>query len=223
MRNSARATVAIKEELPPTEVVMHFIPTELKGAYLIDLQPKEDTRGFFARTWCEQQAVRFGLEPHMVQANVSFNKKKGTLRGMHYQIPPSKEAKLVRCTCGAIYDVIIDLRPKSASFLQHFGTILNADNHHALYIPAGFAHGFQTLEDKTEVFYLMSDYHAPQLARGVRWDDPAFAIRWPEEVRVIHERDATYPDFNSQVIIEMNSYKRIPAGDENLSSRVARS
>lgn len=204
MRNSA---LAHKEELPFVEEV-DFVPTKFKGAYLLELQRKEDARGFFARTWCEQHAMHYGLEPRMVQANVSFNKKRATLRGMHYQIPPSKEAKLVRCTAGAIYDVIIDLRPKSATFLQHLGVILDTDNRRALYIPAGFAHGFQTLADDTEVFYLMSDYHAPQLARGVRWNDPAFGITWPEEVRVIHERDAAYPDFNPRIIAEMSRYQR---------------
>ncbi len=187
---------------------MRFTPTKLTGTYLVDLQRAEDLRGFFARAWCEQEAEQHGLAPRMVQANVSFNKKKGTLRGMHYQIPPSQEAKLVRCTSGAIYDVIIDLRPTSATFLQHVGVTLSADNRQAFYIPSGFAHGFQTLADTTEVFYLMSDYHAPQLARGLRWNDPAFGITWPDDARTIHERDATYPDFNPQVIVEMSNHER---------------
>ena len=176
---------------------MRFIPTKLTGAAVVDLECAEDTRGFFARAWCEHEAMQHRLEAHMVQANISFNKKQGTLRGMHYQIPPSNETKLVRCTAGAIYDVIIDLRPTSKTFLQHFGAILSAANHQALYVPPGFAHGFQTLADATEVFYLMSDYHAPQLACGVRWNDPVFGIVWPDGAPIIHERDAAYPDFNT--------------------------
>jgi dTDP-4-dehydrorhamnose 3,5-epimerase len=185
---------------------MRFTPTKLKGAYLVDLQRVEDMRGFFARSWCEQEAAQHGLEPHMVQASISFNKKKGTLRGMHYQLPPSKEAKLVRCTSGTIYDVVIDLRPNSETFLRHIGVLLNAESHQALYIPSGFAHGFQTLADNTEVFYLMSDYYAPQLSRGVRWNDPTFGIEWPDDVRTIHERDAAYTDFNPQMITELGTH-----------------
>lgn len=179
---------------------MRFTPTRLLGSYLVDLQCAEDKRGFFARAWCERETEQHGLQPRMVQANISFNIKKGTLRGMHYQIPPSNEAKLVRCTSGAIYDVIIDLRRTSKTFLQHFGTVLSADNRQALYIPSGFAHGFQTLADSTEVLYFMSDYHAPHLACGVRWNDAMFGIAWPEDVHLIHERDATYPDFNPQMM-----------------------
>ena len=146
---------------------MRFTPTSLAGSYLVDLERAEDQRGFFSRTWCEHEAMQQGLQPHMVQASVSFNHNKGTLRGMHYQRPPSNEAKLVRCTAGAIYDVILDLRPASKTFLQHFGITLNADNRQALYIPSGCAHGFQTLIDTTEVLYLMSDFYVPHLAEGM--------------------------------------------------------
>ena len=183
---------------------MRFTPTSLPGSYLVDLERAEDQRGFFARTWCEHEALQHGLQPHMVQTSVSFNHKQGTLRGMHYQLPPSKETKLVRCTAGAIYDVILDLRPASKTFLQYFGTTLSADNHQALYIPSGFAHGFQTLVEATEVLYLMSDFYAPHLARGVRWNDPALGINWPDGTRLVHERDATYPDFGPQLIAELS-------------------
>lgn len=180
------------------------MPTSLPGSYLVDPERAADSRGFFARTWCEHEAQQQGLQPHMVQVSVSFNQKKGTLRGMHYQLPPSNEAKLVRCTAGAIYDVILDLRPASKTFLQHFGATLSADNRQALYLPSGFAHGFQTLVDATEVLYLMSDFYAPHLARGVRWNDPAFGIHWPDDTRLVHERDASYPDFGPQLIAELS-------------------
>jgi dTDP-4-dehydrorhamnose 3,5-epimerase len=134
---------------------------------------------------------------------VSFNKKKGTLRGLHFQITPSKEAKLVRVTRGAVFDVIVDLRPQSSSFLKHFAIELTANNYKALYIPPGFAHGFQTLYDNTEVFYQMSDFYQPELARGVRWNDPAFAIQWPEDERIIIDRDANYPSLNEEILAEL--------------------
>lgn len=174
---------------------MIFQETNLKNAYLIELQRREDERGFFARTWCQQEFEEHGLNPRLVQCNLSFNKKKGTLRGMHYQAAPYEEAKLVRCTCGAIYDVIVDLRPNSATFKHYFGVTLSAAACNMLYIPEGFAHGFLTLEDNTEVFYQMSEFYAPDYARGFRWNDPAFGIEWPAPVQVISERDATYPDF----------------------------
>lgn len=174
---------------------MIFQETNLKNAYLIELQRREDERGFFARTWCQQEFEEHGLNPRLVQCNLSFNKKKGTLRGMHYQAAPYEEAKLVHCTCGAIYDIIVDLRPDSATFKHYFGVTLSAAAHNMLYIPEGFAHGFLTLEDNTEVFYQMSEFYAPDYARGFRWNDPAFNIEWPAPVQVISERDATYPDF----------------------------
>lgn len=185
---------------------MIFHETGLVGAYRIELEPYGDARGFFARTWCEREFVRHGLPARMVQANLSFNKKKGTLRGLHYQAPPSREGKLVRCTAGAIYDVIVDIRPRSATFRQHVAVTLSAENRQALYIPPGFAHGFQTLADDTEVAYLMTDFYQPEYARGLRWNDPVLGIAWPEEERTILERDNSYPDFGAHVIREFEGY-----------------
>jgi dTDP-4-dehydrorhamnose 3,5-epimerase len=172
-----------------------FIEIKLKGAYIIEPEKLEDERGFFARSWCEREFAAHNLNPRTVQCNISFNSKKGTLRGMHYQTAPHAEAKLVRCTRGAIYDVIIDLRPKSPTFKQHVAEVLTVDDHKMLYIPEGFAHGFQTLEDNTDVFYQISEFHAPECARGVRWNDPAFAIEWPISEPIMLKRDRNYPDF----------------------------
>jgi dTDP-4-dehydrorhamnose 3,5-epimerase len=158
---------------------MIFTETGLPGAYLIDLQRLEDERGFFARAWCQREFEAHGLNPRLVQCNISFNHTQGTLRGMHYQAAPFAEAKLVRCTMGAIYDVMIDLRPESPTFKQHLGVTLTPASRTMLYIPAGFAHGFLTLADSTEVFYQMSEFYAPDYGRGLRWNDPAFALEWP--------------------------------------------
>jgi dTDP-4-dehydrorhamnose 3,5-epimerase len=174
---------------------MVFTETGLKGAYLIELEPIEDERGFFARVWCQREFEAQGLDTSLVQCNISYNRKKGTLRGMHYQTAPYAEAKLVRCTSGAVYDVIIDLRPTSDTFMQHLGLTLSARDYKMVYVPKGFAHGFLTLAEETEVLYQMSEFHAPSYARGVRWNDPAFAIELPLPVSVISTRDATYPDF----------------------------
>lgn len=174
---------------------MIFEPANLSGAYLIQMERLSDERGFFARAWCQREFEEHGLNPRLVQCNVSYNKKQGTLRGMHYQVAPYKEAKLVRCTSGAIYDVIIDLRPASPTFLQHIGVTLTADERTMLYVPEGFAHGFLTLVDNSEIFYQMSEFYAPEAAQGVRWNDPCFAIDWPMPVQVISQRDATYADF----------------------------
>jgi len=173
---------------------MIFVETKLKGAYLIELEPIADERGFFARSWCQQEFEVHGLNQNMVQCNISFNKKKGTMRGMHYQVAPHEEAKLVRCTKGAIYDVIIDLRPNSSTFKQWIAVELTAENYKMLYIPEGFAHGFQSLADNTEVFYQMSAFFHPESARGIRWDDPAFKIEWPENEQIISEKDLQYPN-----------------------------
>jgi dTDP-4-dehydrorhamnose 3,5-epimerase len=162
---------------------------------MIEPEMHEDHRGFFARTFCEREFEAHGLNPRVAQCNISFNRFKGSLRGMHFQASPYSEAKLVRCTAGSIYDVIIDLRPSSPSFKKHFGLELSARNRKMLYIPEEFAHGFHTLEDNTEVFYQMSQFYSPEHARGVRWDDPAFGISWPPGERIIIERDRTYPDF----------------------------
>lgn len=164
---------------------------------MIELDAHEDQRGFFARTFCQREFEARGLNPQVAQCNISFNRLKGSLRGMHFQTSPYSEAKLVRCTAGSIYDVIIDLRPSSSTFKKHFGVELSARNRKMLYIPEDFAHGFQTLEDDTEVFYQMSQFYSPEHSRGVRWDDPAFGISWPPGERIIIERDRTYPDFRA--------------------------
>jgi dTDP-4-dehydrorhamnose 3,5-epimerase len=174
-----------------------FTETKLPGAFVIELEKHADQRGFFARTFCQEEFKARGLNPEVLQCNVSFNKRKGTLRGMHFQTAPFAEAKLVRCTAGSIYDVIIDLRPSSPAFKQYFAVELSAENHKMLYIPEEFAHGFQTLEDDTEVFYQMSQNFSAEHGRGVRWDDPAFGIKWPEDERIIVERDRKYSDFLS--------------------------
>jgi dTDP-4-dehydrorhamnose 3,5-epimerase len=174
---------------------MIFTETKLKGAFLIEPERREDERGFFARIWCQREFEAQGLKVTWVQCNISFNRQKGTLRGMHYQAAPYEEAKLVRCTRGGLYDVIVDLRPRSSTFKQWVAVELTADNGRMLFVPEGFAHGFQTLADATEVFYQMSAFHAPDYARGVRWNDPTFDIAWPEDERIISDRDRNYPDF----------------------------
>jgi dTDP-4-dehydrorhamnose 3,5-epimerase len=173
---------------------MTFKETSLKGAYLIEPELHEDERGFFARTFCQEEFRKHGLNPQLVQCSVSYNRSRGTLRGMHYQTAPYAETKLVRCTKGAIYDVIIDLRPGSPTFARWIGADLTAANLRMIYIPEQFAHGFQTLEDDTEVFYQMSELYAPECARGIRWNDPAFGIHWPTADRIISVRDNSYPD-----------------------------
>jgi dTDP-4-dehydrorhamnose 3,5-epimerase len=174
---------------------MIFTPTQLAGAYIIEPERHEDERGFFARVWCQQEYQAQGVNPRLVQCSVSFNKQRGTLRGMHWQQAPHAEAKVVRCTMGAIYDVIIDLRPDSATFKSYEALLLTPENRTMLYIPEGCAHGFLTLLDNTEVFYQMSEFYHPENQTGVRWNDPAFGIHWIDEVRVISPRDAHYPDF----------------------------
>ncbi len=174
---------------------MNFQETKLPGVFEIKLVPARDSRGFFARSWCQKEFENYGLDPKVVQCNVSFNARKGTLRGMHYQAAPNAEAKLVRCTSGSVYDVVIDLRPTSATFKKWIAVVLHSEQHNMVYVPEGCAHGFLTLEDKTEVFYQMSEFYSPESARGVRWNDPAFQIVWPAQVDVISERDRTYADF----------------------------
>src|SRR5579864_7054776 len=175
--------------------IVIFRETRLKGAYVIEPEKRQDDRGFFARSFCMREFLEHNLNPNTAQCNISFNRKKGTLRGMHYQAAPFGECKLVRCTQGAIYDVIIDLRPNSPTFKQHVAEALAANEHKILYVPQGFAHGFQTLEDNSEVFYQMSEFYSPEHARGVRWNDPAFAISWPVSEPIMIERDRNYPDF----------------------------
>ncbi len=176
---------------------MKFTPSPLAGIHTVDLDRIEDERGFFARSVCTREFALHGLEAPMSQCSVSFNARRGTLRGLHFQAAPHDEEKLVRCTAGAIFDVAVDLRSGSATRLQWFGTELSAGNHRALYIPKGFAHGFVTLADATEVLYMISVPHAPGFGRGVRWNDPAFAIHWPLEPVVISARDAGYPSFDA--------------------------
>ena len=174
---------------------MIFVETKLKGAFVIEPERLRDGRGFFARTWCKREFEAHGLNPNLVQCNISFNEKRGTIRGMHYQAKPFEEAKLVRCTIGAIWDVIIDLKADSPTFKKWFAVELTAENRKMLYIPESFAHGFQTLEENTEIFYQMSEYYSPECSRGVRWNDPVFSIKWPEDEIIISDKDRQYPDF----------------------------
>jgi dTDP-4-dehydrorhamnose 3,5-epimerase len=175
---------------------MIFTETKLAGAYLINVEPFEDERGFFALSWSQREFAERGLASRFVECNISFTKRQGTLRGMHYQASPYGQVKLVRCTTGAIYDVIVDLRPESKTFKNWVAVELTAANHRLLHVPEGFAHGFQTLTDNTEIFYQMSAPYVAESARGVRWNDPAFDIDWPAAERIIIARDQTYPDFN---------------------------
>jgi dTDP-4-dehydrorhamnose 3,5-epimerase len=174
---------------------MRFTEMRLKSAYIVEPEKMPDDRGFFARTWCQQEFKEHGLNSTFLQCNISFSARKGTLRGMHYQTAPFEEAKYVRCARGSIYDVIIDLRPDSETFKQWMAVELDEENGKMLYVPEGFAHGFLTRVDNTEVLYQMSAVFMPAYARGVRWNDPAFGISWPGEVMVISEKDTHYPDF----------------------------
>jgi dTDP-4-dehydrorhamnose 3,5-epimerase len=185
-------------EQQSTPSIMVFQPTKLAGVIQVHIEPKCDERGFFARSWCQREFESQGLNATLVQCNISFNAHKGTLRGMHYQAAPDQEAKIVRCTRGALYDVVVDLRPNSATYKEWVGVTLSAGNRNMIYIAEGCAHGFLTLEDETEVFYQMSEFYNPEAARGVRWNDSAFQIQWPAEVHVISERDRMYPDFKEE-------------------------
>jgi dTDP-4-dehydrorhamnose 3,5-epimerase len=173
-----------------------FNQTDLEGAYLIELQQHEDERGYFARAFCEREFAEHGLVNRYVQCNMSGNPKKGTLRGMHYQLPPHEEVKLVRCIRGTIWDCIIDLRPESPTYKQWRGFELSAENRAMLYVPRGFAHSYLTLSDDTEVFYMVSAFYAPGAERGIRYNDPAFKIDWPVPIEVISEKDANHPDWS---------------------------
>jgi dTDP-4-dehydrorhamnose 3,5-epimerase len=175
-----------------------FTETELPGAFIIDVERREDERGFFARAWCEDEFEEHGLSTHVVQCNLAYNRAKDTVRGMHYQAAPHAEVKVVRCTRGAVYDVIVDLRSDSPTFKRWVGVELNAENRRMLYIPEGFAHGYQTLADETETYYQVSAFYEPGAERGVRWDDPAFDIVWPQaERRIISAKDRSWPDFDA--------------------------
>jgi len=173
-----------------------FTPTPLPGIFVIELERREDDRGFFARSFCQHEFAERGLNPRIAQCNVSFNVKRGTLRGMHFQAAPHAEAKVVRCTQGAVWDVVVDLRPGSPTFKRWHGLELSAANRRALYVSEGLAHGFQTLTDDSELLYLMSEFYEPAAARGVRWDDPAFRIAWPLADPRVSERDRTFPLFH---------------------------
>jgi dTDP-4-dehydrorhamnose 3,5-epimerase len=174
---------------------MNITSVPLPGAYVIELEPIADERGFFARTWCGHESKSHGLNPNVAQCSISFNKRKGTLRGMHYQDEPHSEAKLIRCCSGAIYDVLLDLRRTSPSYCKWFAVELTSTNRKMLYAPEGVAHGFQTLTDGAEVFYQISESYRPECARGVRWDDSVFGIEWPNRDPIISKRDRTFPDF----------------------------
>ena len=182
-------------------IIMNFEETILKGAYIIDVSPINDERGFFGRSYCKREFESFGLNTNAVQTNVSYNKRKGTLRGMHMQLAPHEETKLVRCTRGAIYDVVIDMRPHSPSYRRWTGVVLSADNYRMLYVPEGFAHGFITLQDDTEVTYQVSAFYAPGAERCYRWDDPAFGIEWPIQPTLVSKKDSAHPLLDPQTII----------------------
>lgn len=172
---------------------MRFVPTPLGGAFVVELVLLSDERGFFARSFCQDEFRAHELNPVAAQCNISFNRKRGTLRGLHYQIKPHEEVKLVRCTRGAVLDVIVDVRESSATRYRWFATELTADNRRGLYVPAGFAHGFQTLTDDSEVLYQMSEFYHPESARGLRWDDPVLGISWPLGNPLLSPRDQSYP------------------------------
>lgn len=174
---------------------MRFSRTPIAGVMIVEIEPHSDERGFFARSWCEREAAVHGLSLETVQCSISFNRRKGTLRGMHYQVAPFEETKLVRCTAGSLYDVAVDIRADSPTFGRHVAVELTAANRRMLYIAGGCAHGFLTLEDNTEVAYQMSSMYSPDHARGFRWDDALFGVHWPAPIELISERDRTYPDF----------------------------
>jgi dTDP-4-dehydrorhamnose 3,5-epimerase len=177
---------------------MKFSETKLPGVYIIEVECLDDERGYFARTFCREEFEKHGLNSSVAQCNLSYNRKKGTLRGMHYQVAPYGEAKLITCITGSVYDVVVDLRSDSMTYCGWLATELSArGRRRMLYIPEGLAHGFQTLEDHSEVFYQMSQFYVPGSARGVRWNDPAFGIQWPEDRRILSERDGNFPDFHS--------------------------
>lgn len=191
-RKASRDSLCVLRRLRGAFILI-FVPTPLSGAYIVDPTPLRDDRGFFARTFCRGEFVERGLNPDVAQCNVSYNHQMGTLRGLHFQVEPHAEAKVVRCTQGIVWDVIVDLRAESSTYRKWFGIELSAGLHNALYVPEGFAHGFQTLTDDAEVLYMMSESYFPESARGVRWDDPAFGIEWPIANPTMSERDRNFP------------------------------
>lgn len=184
---------------------MRFVSTDVAGVFVVEPDRHADSRGFFARTWCAQELAEQGLEPGLAQCSVSFNHRRGTLRGLHYQAPPFAETKLVRCARGILFDVAVDLRPDSPTFRRWIGVELSEDNGHALYIPRGFAHGFLTLADATEISYAISTPYHPEAARGIRWNDPFIGVEWPRPVEVIASRDETYPDVDVSRLEELRA------------------
>lgn len=179
---------------------MFFTETELKGAFVIDVNKLNDNRGFFGRTWCQEEMEAHGLNGNVVQSNTSFNIHKGTLRGMHYQKHPYEETKLVRCTKGSVYDVIVDLRPDSPTFKKWLGVQLSENDHRMIYVPEKFAHGYLTLEDNSEVTYLVTQFHKPGSEGGLRWNDPEIGITWPNKINIISEKDKNHPLFNNSLL-----------------------
>jgi len=176
---------------------MIFKPTKIPDVYLLEIEPIEDDRGFFARSWCKDEFISRGLSAELMQCGISFNKMSGTVRGMHFQETPYEEVKLVRCTKGAVYDVVLDLRKDSPTYTEHVGFRLSESNHKMVYIPAGLAHGYQTLENDTEVYYQISQVYKKEYSQGVRWNDPCFSIEWPGPVTLISERDQSYEDYTA--------------------------
>src|SRR5713226_2750024 len=179
---------------------MIFTETELRGAYIIEPERREDDRGFFARLWCQRELEQHGLNARVAQLNAGFTLRKGSLRGLHFQLPPCQEVKIVRCTMGALFDVILDLRPDSSTYKRWVGVELTADNRRMVYVPQGCAHGYQTFADNTEMYYQTSEFYAPELARGVRYDDPAFGIALPLPVTSISEADRSWPDYRESAV-----------------------
>jgi dTDP-4-dehydrorhamnose 3,5-epimerase len=175
---------------------MNFLETRLKGSYVIELERREDSRGFFARVFCQAEFADHGLKPIIAQANIASNRRKGTLRGMHFQHPPSAETKLVRCTRGAILDIIVDLRPESPTYLEHVAVELSADNHRALYVPERFAHGYQALADETDTSYQVGEFYTPGSEGGLRYDDPRLALTWPMPVTIMSDKDRAWPSLD---------------------------
>ena len=178
---------------------MIFNETKLEGVFIIEPEKKEDQRGFFAQIWDKKKFEEMNLNPNLVQSSISYNKKRGTVRGLHFQIPPYEEIKLIRCTKGKIFDVVIDLRPFSRTYTEWVSIELSDQNRKMIYVPEKFAHGFQTLEDNTEVYYQMSEYYKPESARGVRWDDPLFSIKWPIAVATMLKRDAEFSNYSKEI------------------------
>jgi dTDP-4-dehydrorhamnose 3,5-epimerase len=193
---------------------MIFTETKLRGAFIIDLEPRPDERGFFARAFCQNEFEAHGLKPVIAQANVAFNIRKGTLRGMHFQFPPAAETKVVRCTRGAILDIIVDLRPESPTFLQHIAVELNEDNHRALYVPERFAHGYQVLRDSTETSYQVGEFYTPGCEGGLMFNDPRLGLEWPLPVAVISEKDQRWQLLETQEteIRKRNQPAEVPVG-----------